>query len=163
MATEFTELIPMKKSRKRPTVGDVFVIQPKENDFYFGKVIQTNIQGKNANFNRMNLIYMYNCLSHTKEIPDHLDRHEFIFPPTVVNFQGWLKGYFETVGNQPITEKETSIDYGFFDDYKTRDKFYNVEGERIDHEPLYKDFHGLASYGYVGRETHRVLYGKTYE
>jgi len=163
MTTEFTELIAMNKSRKRPVVGHVFVIQPQENHFYFGKVIQTNIQSKNLNFESMNLIYMYNCLSHTKEIPANLDEHEFLFAPTVVNFQGWLKGYFETVGKQPVTPKEASIDYGFFDDYETQDKFYNLAGERIQHKPAYTRFDGLASYGYVGRQAHKILYGKEYD
>ncbi|MWC27055.1 immunity 26/phosphotriesterase HocA family protein [Paenibacillus sp. MMS18-CY102] len=157
MSTEFTELIAMKKSRKRPVAGDVFVIQPKESHFYFGKVIQTNIQGKNLNFVGMNLIYMYNCLSHRKEIPTNLDEHELMFAPTVVNFQGWLKGYFEKVGNQPVTVKEQNVDYGFFDDFETQDKFYNLAGEELNHRPQYARFDGLASYGYVGRQVHRVL------
>src|SRR5690606_22860027 len=114
---EFTELIAMKKSRKPPVEGDVFVIQPKENNFYFGKVIKTKIESTNQAFTGMNLIYLYNCLSHAKEIPANLDEHELLFAPTVVNFQGWLKGYFETVGNQPVTDKESCVDYGFFDDY----------------------------------------------
>lgn len=163
MSNEFTELIVMKKSRKKPVVGDVFVIQPKENHYYFGKVIETNIQGKNLNFQGMNLIYMYNCLSHDKEIPDNLDECEFLFSPTVVNFQGWLKGYFETVGNQSVTVKELNVDYGFFDDFETQDKFYNLEGERTSHKPKFLDFVGLSSYGYVGRQAHRVLFGKEYQ
>jgi hypothetical protein len=163
MSNEFTELIAMKKSRKRPIEGDVFVIQPKENNYCFGKVIKTDIQSKNMNFQGMNLIYMYSCLSQTKAIPDKLDEYEFLFAPTVVNFQGWLKGYFETVGNQYVTDRESSTDYGFFDDYDTQDKFYNLEGELIQHKPEYTDFRGLASYGYVGKQTHRVLYGRVYE
>ncbi|BBH19475.1 hypothetical protein Back11_08200 [Paenibacillus baekrokdamisoli] len=163
MATEFTELISMKKARKRPLECDVFVIQPKEDHYYWGKVIKTDIGGKNLNFQGMNLIYVYNCLSHTKEIPTDLDQHEFLFAPTVVNFQGWLKGYFETVGNEPVTAREASIDFGFFDDYERQDKFYNLEGERIFHKPQYTRLDGLASYGYVGRQAHRVLYGKEYE
>ncbi|MEK3885840.1 immunity 26/phosphotriesterase HocA family protein [Paenibacillus sp. PL2-23] len=133
MSNEFTELIAMKKSRKQPVEGDVFVIQPKKNHYYFGKVIRTNIQGKNLNFQGMNLIYVYNCFSQEKKIPANLEACEMLFPPTVVNFQGWLKGYFETVGNQPVTIKELNVDYGFFDDFETQDKFYNLEGERIHH------------------------------
>ncbi|MUT68351.1 immunity 26/phosphotriesterase HocA family protein [Paenibacillus sp. NEAU-GSW1] len=163
MSNEFSELIAMKKSRKKPLEGDVFVIQPMENHYYFGKVIKTNIQGKNLNFQGMNLIFIYNILSHNKEIPRNIDEYELLFAPTVVNFQGWLKGYFETVGNQPISIKESNIDFGFFDDYETHDKLYNLEGERISHKPKYLDFVGLASYGYVGRQVHRVLYGKEYQ
>ncbi|MUT68329.1 immunity 26/phosphotriesterase HocA family protein [Paenibacillus sp. NEAU-GSW1] len=162
MSDEFSELIAMQKSRKKPLEGDVFVIQPKENHYYFGKVIKTKIVSKNIMFSNMNLIFVYNCLSINKEIPSELDESELLLPPTVVNFQGWLQGYFETVENQPITKKESNMDFGFFDDFENQDKFYNLEGDRMLYKPRYTRFHGLASYGYVGREVHRVLYGKEY-
>ncbi|XEC95216.1 hypothetical protein AB6A23_01140 [Paenibacillus tarimensis] len=46
----FNKLIPMKKSRKKPQEGDIFVLQPVENTFYFGKVIESDIVSKNKNF-----------------------------------------------------------------------------------------------------------------
>ena len=45
---EFTYLIPIKKSKKAPQQGDVFVVQPFQNIFYYGKVIQTNIYIANS-------------------------------------------------------------------------------------------------------------------
>ncbi|WP_438349581.1 hypothetical protein ACP8HI_02575 [Paenibacillus sp. FA6] len=77
-----------------------------------------------------------------------------------MNFQGWKQGYFETIGNQAVTLKEASVDYGFFDDYETQYCFYSLEGELLEHKPKYTRLGCLASYGYVGRQTQRVLYGE---
>ena len=55
----FKELIAMKKSLKHPEEGDVFVLQPQKNLFYFGKVIRTNLKSTDSFINGMTLIYIY--------------------------------------------------------------------------------------------------------
>ncbi len=50
------DLIVMKKSRKAPQEGDIFVVQPFAGIFYYGKVIQTNISSKDSCVNGMLLI-----------------------------------------------------------------------------------------------------------
>ncbi len=54
----FKELIAMKKSLKYPEEGDVFVLQPLKNLFYFGKVIRTNLKSTDSFINGMTLIYI---------------------------------------------------------------------------------------------------------
>ena len=54
----FKELITMKKSLKHPEEGDVFVLQPQKNLFYFGKVIRANLKSTDSFINGMTLIYM---------------------------------------------------------------------------------------------------------
>lgn len=55
----FNYLISMKKSRKKPQEGDVFVLQPIKDVFYYGKVIQTNLKSVDSFINGMTLIYIY--------------------------------------------------------------------------------------------------------
>ncbi|MEK4251856.1 immunity 26/phosphotriesterase HocA family protein [Paenibacillus sp. FSL W7-1287] len=150
----------MSKSRKRPVVGDVFVVQPFEGSYYFCKVIKTKLQTKNENHKNMNLIYIYNYESKNKEVPDDLDRYSFLLPPTVVNNQGWLKGYYETVQNLNVSDLEENTEFGFFDNYENRNTFYDINGEKIDYKPKYSSFYWLASYGAIGRGIHRVLKGE---
>ncbi len=47
MTEEFTELRLLKRTRKKPQDGDIFVMEPKENLFYFGKVINDSVESKN--------------------------------------------------------------------------------------------------------------------
>lgn len=46
----------MKKSYRKPQEGDVFILQPIKDKFYFGKVIQTNLESADSFINGMMLI-----------------------------------------------------------------------------------------------------------
>lgn len=162
MLDEFTELIAMDKSTNAPSAGDIFVVQPKHNYYYFAKVIQTNIQGSNLNFKGMNLIYVYNCHGESLEAPAHLDEYKLLLPPTVVNKSGWKNGYFKTVGHQAVTALERSIDFGFFDNFDRKENYFGLHGDKLQHVPRYSDFNGLSSYRTIGREMHKILFGKKY-
>lgn len=133
-------------------------MEPKENLFYFGKVINAHVESKNPFFSGWYLVYLYNIPSGTKEIPSSLDPNHLLIPPMVINKQGWLKGYFETIGSEGVTEEEKSIDYGFWD--FTREKFYSLSGEVLKNNPKIFTGYGLISYGGIGRCIHRLLSGQ---
>ncbi|WP_127494056.1 hypothetical protein [Paenibacillus glycanilyticus] len=59
-----------------------------------------------------------------------------------------------------VTAFEKSIDYGFFDDYENKDRFYDINGDLLFVEPQYSSFVGLASYGAIGRRLHIVINGE---
>ncbi|MFE5321501.1 Imm26 family immunity protein [Paenibacillus sp. NPDC056579] len=88
---KFNELLMMKSSRKRPTSGDTFVIQPMEGRYFFGRVVLTNIESKHPFFKGWNLLYIYNKSSIKKEVPPDLTQSELIIPPVIINNQGWAK------------------------------------------------------------------------
>lgn len=158
MKDEFEHLISMKKSRKKPQEGDVFVLQPIEGVFYFGKVIQTYIKSVDSFVNGMTLIYVYQYSSDSKEIPDALENEELLIPPVVVNHQPWIRGYFETIGNGGVSEQERNVDFAFWD--VLRGKYVDItSGQEIvlKREPKYRSIFGLGSYGVVGKEVHKAL------
>lgn len=93
----FRELIAMKKSLKSPQKGDVFILQPQKNVFYFGKVIQTDLESADSFIKGMTLIYIYDSACSEKVIPQHFDECELLIAPIIVNNQPWIKGYFETL------------------------------------------------------------------
>lgn len=159
MNTEsFTELIKMKSSRKKPVEGDIFILQPKENLFLYGKVIQANITSKIPFMDEGHLVYIYKKQSNHKVIPDVLDPNKLLFPPAVTNQLGWVKGYFETIGNQKVTTEELSINFGFWHD--TSRTFYDLYGEVLKEEPSQWKGAGLTSYGGIGRAIHRIFRGE---
>ena len=155
MNDEFTELIAMKKTRKRPKEGDVFALQPISGMFYFGKVIQTDVKSTDSFVNGATLIYVYSRCSHRKELPYDLETAEFLIPPQIVNFRPWLDGYFETVGNIPVTEAERNVPFGFWD--LLRKRFIDINQKELNNEPEYWGCYGLGSYGVVGRLAKRAL------
>ena len=158
MKDEFEYLIAMKKSRKKPQEGDVFVLQPIEGVFHFGKVIQTDIKSVDSFVNGMTLIYVYQYSSDSKEMPDALENEELLIPPVVVNLQPWTMGYFETIGNGGVSESERNVDFAFWD--VLREKYVDITTAQpiaLKKEPKYRSIFGLGSYGVVGKEVHKTL------
>jgi len=156
---EFNELIKMEPSRKRPKVSDIFVVQPKEKLYYFGKVILTQIKSKDSFINGMNLIYIYNSPQKELIIPEDLELNKLIIPPTVVNNRGWLEGYFKTIGVRSVSEDDLKVDYGFKDIIRVNEFYCDVEGKKLEHKPKYCSIFGLGSYGVVGRQIQKILEG----
>ena len=145
----------MKKSSKAPQEGDVFVLQPISDIFYYGKVIRTNLKSVDSFINGMTLIYIYKYCSINKGIPLGLENEEFLIAPIIVNNQPWQKGYFETVGNVGISEKDKVADFAFWDVLK--EEYVDINGQVIGSKPKYKSIYGLGSYGIVGKEVQKAI------
>ncbi len=152
---EFTELIKITPSRKSPSKGDIFVVQPKKGIYIFGKVIEVKISSKDPFVNGWNLIYIFKKFNKEIELPDFLDSKEFLIPPMIVNNQGWIKGYFLTIGNADVTTEERKIDLGFWDDITK--EYVDIKGNPLSRTPEVCSFYGLGSYGAVGRSVQKVL------
>lgn len=92
----------LKRSRKRPEVGDIFTFQINDHPdrFYFGRVIatDTNIGG----FPDVNLIYIYRKSSPDKQKIPSLITSDLLVPPKGINTLPWTKGYFEFVRSSEI-------------------------------------------------------------
>ena len=69
MEEEFNELISMKRSRKKPQAGDVFVIQPLSGRYLYGRVIRTNLPSNDPLIKGWNLIYIYKNMVSEPVIP----------------------------------------------------------------------------------------------
>ena len=101
------QLIPIKRSNQVPKKGDIFVVQPIENIYYYGKVICEKNNGKYELIKDFPLIYIYNNYSTKIELPDKLT--DILVAPIITNYGPWTKGYFYTIGNIPITDEEKQI------------------------------------------------------
>ena len=153
--TEFTDLIAMKKSRKTPQKGDVFVVQPFQSVFYYGKVVKTNIHSPDSCVNGMFLIFIYDKMSAVPQIPCDLDNSSLLIAPTIVNRLGWSRGYFETICNLPLTEREENMPYGFW--HFQKKCFVNAEGTVLHSRPKYHTDYGLGNYCVVGEKIQAAL------
>lgn len=153
----FDHLIPMCRSRKKPKAGDVFIVQPEKGIFYFGKVIQTDIVSSDSFINGMSLIYIYNRRSSQKNMTLGIETEELLIPPIVVNNQPWVKGYFETIGFEPVTVSEEQIDYGFW--HVLKKEYVDLNGLSLSRVPKYSSIFGLGSYGIVGKEVQKAING----
>lgn len=151
----FNQLIAMKKSSKNPKEGDIFVVQPIKDVYYYGKVIQTNVESEDSFISGMTLIYIYKRNSNNKIKPRTMADEEFLIAPIIVNNQPWKKGYFETIGNETVFEKEKNIDIVFWD--VIREEFVDINGNLTEVRPQMWNIYGLGSYGVVGKEIQKAI------
>ncbi|SEF64212.1 Immunity protein 26 [Eubacterium ruminantium] len=151
----FNDLLVLKKSRKKPKEGDVFVLKPRSDLYCYGKVIEIEVKSKDSFVNGMYLIYIYDYFSKTKEYKVEFDAEKLLIPPMVVNTQLWIKGFAETFSNIEVLDKEKNIEYGFWD--IGRKIYVNINGDKIDNIPQFASPFGLGSYGVVGKEIQKTI------
>lgn len=148
-------LIQMKKSRKKPCAGDVFVLQTSQNIFYYGKVILANIESPDRFVKGVSLIFIYDLETNVKKLPLDLSAQRLLIAPIVVNNQPWQRGYFETLGNVGISDWDLCVDYGFWDVVK--EEYVDIQKNKMSRIPKYHSIFGLGSYGIVDKEVQKAL------
>lgn len=149
------ELLPIKRSRKKPKIGDIFVIQPKKSVYFYGKVIEVNDEFQGFPVDAL-VILIYKNSSTRLEMPDYLSPNDLLIPPQIVNLRGWTMGYFYTLGNMELTSEEKKLDYGF-KDLKVKPCFLNSMGEKLNHEPSIVGIYAIGSYGSIAYEVTKAL------
>jgi hypothetical protein len=148
------ELQIIKKSSKKPKMGDIFRLTVREDLHCFGRVILTDIQSRDSFVNGMNMIFIYDYFSDKMCAPDNLEKKELLLVE-IVNNQLWKKGYAFNVGFSSVTNDDLNMDYAFWDMLKK--EWVDVEGKTVDREPKYSGIYGLGSYGIVAKDISRII------
>jgi len=136
-STEVTNLEQLKASRRQPNPGDIFVLKLKPlSKFVFGKVISDKAMV--VGFPLPNyLVYIYNTLTDDiREVPE-LSRDNLLIDPAMVNRQGWLKGYFQTVAHEAIRPTDFWQSQCFFS--QANNRYYSEDGQVLESpsEPVF--------------------------
>jgi hypothetical protein len=119
-------LTVLKKTRRAPEPGDIFVMQPPDGQFLFGRVLSTDSAGPMGV--GCVLIYVYRNRSATKSPTPQLLPGQLLIPPMMTNKQPWTKGYFEHVGNRPLEATDRLRQHCFKD---TRGWYFDEHGTRL--------------------------------
>lgn len=118
----------LKRSRKPPQVGDIFVYRMPGFDYGFGRVIRTDV--RMGPWERLLLLYFYRVFSPDKRCIPALDKRRLLMPPALLlNRALWTGGYFETVARRSL-EKGDLFSVHCFEDGTSLDKRYCDEYER---------------------------------
>ena len=105
-------LAVLKKTRKSPEAGDVFVMLPPDGLFLYGRVIAIN-----ASVGQMKdciLIYVYRARSKEKAAVPELLRGQLLVPPIMTNKRPWTMGYFETLQKRELGPMDRLPQHCFF-------------------------------------------------
>ena len=93
------------------------------------------------------LIFIFIYPSRKKEIPKKLFSYDLLIAPQIINNQGWLKGYFETLGTISINKKDIEKNYGFWD-IVIKQYVDELDGPLPSIPKIFVDY-GLGSYGSI--------------
>lgn len=136
-------LVPMKKSRKRPVVGDLFLVQPKDGLFFAGKVLKTELESADPFIKGAMLVFLYGQPSYEEKLPEQLDSEKLLIPPFMITNHPWTKGQFVTVENRELTQEEHDLDYGFIQ--PSRGRYVDEYGNPLEHVPKVYSIYGLCN------------------
>ena len=142
----------LKRARRSPEVGDIFVLSPANGQFLFGRVVATdaNPLGVGGGI----LIYIYGARSSDKSPVPELRPSELLVPPMMTNKLPWTKGYFEFVENRPMGPQDRLAQHCFKD---TRGWFFDEQRNRLPEPTEPVGQWGLHSYQTIDDEISNAL------
>lgn len=143
----------LRKSRRAPEVGDIFLLNPP-GTYLYGRVIRTdaNPLGVGGGI----LVYVYGIRSSApRPIPDLL-RSDLLVPPMMTNRIPWSRGFFEFLENRSLTRFDV-LEQHCFRGYLGRDLHADEFGTELRRpvEPV-GEF-GLHSYRTIDDEISTAL------
>lgn len=142
----------LKKTRKLPQPGDIFVMLPPDDLYLFGRVIRTDANA--GGFEGSILIYIYRQRSRVKEEIPELHVADLLVPPMMTNRLPWTKGYFEFVQHRNLIPEDELNQHCFKD---IRGWYFDADGNQLSTpiEPV--GVWGLHSYQTIDDEISEVL------
>lgn len=139
----------IKRTRREKHDGDIFLCTLNGTVYYYGKILQANIEHPLDNWiNGCVLICIFLEKTIEKNLKNFKGNYEnLLVSPFIVTSQYWSNGWFETIGNVPLTKEDKELDYGFWDKefIGPYGSFYKANGEVLDHMPKYFDSYGVTS------------------
>jgi hypothetical protein len=148
-----TNMKVLKKSRKRPRPGDIFVLQIEEGHFRFGRVIR--VDARIGPLENCVLVYIFRASSQDKHQIPELSKDDLLVPPVMTNCLPWSKGYFEVVEHRPLHEQDILPIHCFLDCMFRH--YYDDDGKRLPYRSEPCGVHGLAGYGAIDDDVSRAL------
>lgn len=133
------QLNVIKRKRIKPQKGDLFVVSPREDMFFWGVVINSDINVQGDDFYTVFILKDRARGPEDTNIPT--DITNLLIGPSIVGRWYWNKGFFYNVGID-ITIPD-NLDYGF---YSVMDKRYMDEYDNpIEREPELVGISGLST------------------
>lgn len=139
---EDSNIRPLKRSRKKPRPGDVFMMSYPVG-YLFGRVVATELSQPMP---KSCLIYIYNVTS-TEPTPDRekLTPSNLLIPPQFTNPAMWRIGLAETIDHWPLESNDLLPQHCFA--RFSSGKFVDEYGEVIPHRVEPCGVFGLNSRG----------------
>jgi len=149
-----TNMVMHTRSRKRPRVGDLFYIEMVTGQFVMGRVVRTDAR---VFADENLLLYFYHPAQQSPDLIRPPIKPELLIAPRATNWQGWLKGYYTTIGNYSLAPEELLLQHCFEKHFANPGHYYDEYGNELDrrYEPCAR--WGLDSYRTIDDELSEAL------
>ena len=139
----------IKRTRREKKDGAIFLCTVNGTVYYYGKILQAKIEHKTDNWiNGSILVCIFREKTTEKNLKNFRGNYsDLLVPPSIVTSQYWSSGWFETIGNVPLTKQDKNLDYGFWDKdlIGPCGGFYKADGMPMEHIPKYFKSYGVTT------------------
>ena len=136
------ELVFIQRKRPKLQRGDVFVVQPRENIYFYGLILNVV---STSSCNCKIFACIFKNITHEKNMDNFRpDFNNLLLPPMLLIKEPWTSGYFFNVGRINLDEIEVPT-YGFYHD--NTNCIVSDLNERLNYYP---SLIGLLMYSGIG-------------
>ena len=158
LKTPATNLKVLKKTRRKPEAGDIFVFQLETlpDRYFFGRVVATDttIGGFSGNEFKAVLIYLYRTSSAEKTDIPPLLLSDLLVPPIGTNNLPWTLGFFEVIKSGQNISKDLLPQHCF---KNFRGWFVDEYGNRLQGPVEPVGINGVAGIGAIDIDISKAL------
>ena len=150
----------IKKTKPVLQEGDVFVLSPRENVYFYGKALRTNINHiENDTFVQgKNVVFIFNNKTTKPTIDDfEPDYSNLLIRPCIVDVSYWNKGLFFNVGKTEISDFEKELNYGFYKIGINSNWYCKEDGTVLDYIPDLVGMFGIATMNGIASQIEKEI------
>jgi hypothetical protein len=116
MIDDKLHLSVLRRSRKPLLAGDLFAMLVKKRGYLFGRVILPSMPEGHIFGSSCCMIYIYSPVSAEMSIRvEDVGSQALLLPPIFTNRRPWTMGYFQTLGNFPLSSADVLSQHCFYD------------------------------------------------
>lgn len=146
------QLQVIKRKRLYPEIGDIFKVNPRDDIYFYGVVLNNHIHNINGDDLLLVLIFKQN-IDIKGSIINGVKEGDLLLPPQIVGKEYWTRGFFYNV--EHYDEILNVKNYGFYSIGKG--EFVDEYGKELANQPKLLGTYGVATISGIARKINQEL------
>lgn len=146
------QLQVIKRKRLYPEIGDIFKVNPRDDIYFYGVVLNNHIHNINGDDLLLVLIFKQN-IDIKGSIINGVKEDDLLLPPQIVGKEYWTRGFFYNV--EHYDEILNVKNYGFYSIGKG--EFVDEYGKELANQPKLLGTYGVATISGIARKINQEL------
>lgn len=146
------QLQVIKRKRLYPEIGDIFKVNPRDDIYFYGVVLNNHIHNINGDDLLLVLIFKQN-IDIKGSIINGVKEDDLLLPPQIIGKEYWTRGFFYNV--EHYDEILNVKNYGFYSIGKG--EFVDEYGKELANQPKLLGTYGVAAISGIARKINQEL------